>query len=34
MSEPIDEILVDNHRNAANAELEKIQSFTGKYPKQ
>ena len=34
MSEPIDEILIDKHAAAVNPELEKIQSFTSKYPKQ
>ena len=33
MSEPIDEIF-DKHPDAVNPELEKIQSFTSKYPKQ
>ncbi len=34
MGEPIDEIIIDNSEHASNAALEKIQSFTGKYPKQ
>jgi len=34
MSEPIDEILKAQHPTPVDAELEKIQSFTGKYPKQ
>ncbi len=34
MSEPIDEIIIDKSPNPTDPELEKIQSFSGKYPKQ
>ncbi len=34
MSEPIDEIMIENNQNPTDPELEKIQNFTGKYPKQ
>ncbi len=34
MSEPIDEIIIEKNPNPTDPELEKIQSFTGKYPKQ
>lgn len=34
MSEPIDEIIIEKVPNPTDPELEKIQNFTGKYPKQ
>ncbi|MBC8047014.1 MAG: peptide MFS transporter [Fimbriimonadaceae bacterium] len=34
MSEPIDEIIIDKPDNPVDPELQRIQNFTGKYPKQ